>query len=126
MTDASREELTSARNALDEGARVLLWAVLFSVWTIWAWPALLVAVITACLAYQWMIRSGTVYATLLESAFDIHRNDLYRSLRWPLPKNAEEEFKMAVKVTQYLALGPREAQLMKEPAFTDSAGRSSR
>lgn len=121
MPEGTREELAGARTALDEGARVLLWSALFTFWAFWAWPALPVAILSAVVAYRWMIRAGTTYATLLEAAFDMHRTSLYRALRWPLPSTPEDEFETAKRVTWYLDLGPRNAHLLQEPVFVNGS-----
>jgi hypothetical protein len=105
LPDGAKNEISAARNGLDAGARVWLWSVLFLAWTVWAWWAALVAVLTAFLAYRWMLNAAETYGDLLESSFDVHRITLYKALRWPFPPNASEEHAYGKQLTQYLSRG---------------------
>ena len=68
----------------------------------WAIPVGLGA---AWLAYGWMLNAAAVYGDLLESAFDLFRTLLYKSLRLPLPKNPTEESQLGKALTDYLWRG---------------------
>jgi hypothetical protein len=118
LPDATRTELTGARADLDAVANVLVWAVLFIAWTIWAWWALPAGVIVALLAYRMLLASAAVYGDLLESCFDVHRVLLYEALGWPLPTTPAEERACGEKITRYLWRGSDDPQ----PRFVRKAG----
>jgi hypothetical protein len=117
LPDATKQELTGARNALDEGAIVMFWGILGFLWTAWAWWAAPIALIVIHFAYRAMVRSATVFGDLLVAAFDVHRFALYSSLRWPLPPDPVSEREQGHAVTQYLWRGPEGPT----PTFTDDA-----
>lgn len=104
LPEEARSEISQARASLDTGAHVLFWSLLFIVWSIWAWWALL-GVLVAILAYRGMLSAATIYADLVESAFDVHRQALYHALRWPLPRDPASEQQIGQELTQYLWRG---------------------
>lgn len=108
-----KTELTEARARLNTMARVLVWSILFWVWTLWAWWAIPIGLLSALLAYQWLLNAAAIYGDLVESAFDLHRTALYKSLRFPLPKNPTEEQHTGRALTDYLWRGFTEP----EPIF---------
>lgn len=121
LPDGTRSELSQARSALDSAVAVLIWGVLFFGFTALAWWAALVAIAVVLAMYlYWIPDRASVFADLLESAFDIHRGLLYRSLRWPLPGNPLDERVSGGKITLYLMRGTDE----DSPAFTADAGGS--
>lgn len=107
-----KTELTEARAQLNTMVRVWIWSVLFLVWSVWAWWAVLVAVSSAFLAHRWMLDVAAIYGDLVESAFDLHRTALYKSLRFPLPSNPIEEQQTGRVLTNYLWRG------FTDPAIT--------
>jgi hypothetical protein len=46
--------------------------------------------------------AAAIYGDLLDSAFDLYRNLLYKSLRLPLPKKPSEELVSGKALTDYL------------------------
>jgi len=102
----TRTEITSARAAVNAGARGWLWGALFAVWTIWAWWALPVAmVVTLALYYGSLVPTARIYGDLVYAAFALHRFDLYAALRWPTPPTPELEKETGAQVTEYLWRG---------------------
>ncbi len=102
----TRTEITSARAAVNAGARGWLWGALFAVWTIWAWWALPVAVIvTLALYYGSLVPTARIYGDLIYAAFALHRFDLYAGLHWPTPPTPVLEQKTGADVTEYLWRG---------------------
>ena len=102
LPDSVKAELSEARMTLNTGARIWLWSLLFLVWTPLAWWASLAGFLSSYLAYRWMLNAATIYGDLLESAFDLYRIELYKSLRWPLPTSPQEERKLGEQLTAYL------------------------
>lgn len=102
LPESVKAELTEARMTLNIGARIWLWSMLFIIWTPLAWWASFVGILSACLTYRWMLNTATIYGDLLESAFDLYRIELYKSLRWPLPTSPQEERKLGEQLTAYL------------------------
>ena len=108
-----KTELTEARARLNTMARVWSWSLLFLIWSIWAWWVIPVGIVAAVLAHRWMLDSAVIYGDLVESAFDLHRTALYKSLRLPLPQNPTAERRMGQALTDYLWRGFTEP----EPTF---------
>jgi len=81
--------------------------------TIWAVP---VGLLLTLLSYRWMLQAAEIYGELIESAFDIHRILLYKSLRWHLPENPADEHKQGKIITAYLFRGSDTT----EPKFTNN------
>jgi hypothetical protein len=109
LPEATRKEIADARARLDSAATIWLWGVLFAVWTFWAWWALPVAVVSACIAYYAaMLSHAYTYGKLIEAAFDVHRAALYSALRWPLPALPSKERDSGEAITRYLWRGSEE------------------
>lgn len=102
LPDSVKTELTEARITLNTGARIWLWSLLFLVWTPLAWWAVPTGIISAYLAYNWLLNAAIIYGDLLESAFDLYRFELYKVLRWSLPNSPEEERQLGEQITAYL------------------------
>jgi hypothetical protein len=106
LSDAVKKDLQEARADLNTAVRVWLWSLLFIIWTIWAWWAAPVGIISAIFAYYyWALDAARNYGELIEATFDLHRNLLYQSLRWNLPADTEEERRVGQKLTEYLWRG---------------------
>jgi hypothetical protein len=102
LPDSVKTELTEARTTLNIGARIWLWSVLFLIWTPLAWWAIPTGTLSAYLSYRWLLNSAIIYSDLLESAFDLYRFELYKSLRFALPKSSQEERQLGEQLTAYL------------------------
>jgi len=116
LSDGARREIADARAQVDIGARFCLWGVLFVGWGAVAWWAVILGGAIAVGAYRWMLGAADVYASLLESCFDVSRAALYKALRWPLPANPAEEAPCGQALTRYLFEGSDRA----EPPFVGS------
>lgn len=113
LPDTVRKDLQEARADLNNAARVWLWSLLFSIWTVLgAWWAIPIGLITAWFTYYgWILDAATTYADLVDAAFDVHRTLLYQSLRWKLPSTAAEEIAIGEQLTDYLWNGSDSASL---------------
>lgn len=100
-----QEELSVARNNLNEAAQMMLWGALLIIWSVWAWPAVLAAAAMSFVAYNRACVSAGIYGDLLRAAFDLNRFRLYEALRLPLPSNPVEEMECGQKLTVYLLRG---------------------
>ena len=116
LPETARTELTSARSSLDSAATVVVWSLLFVVWTFWAWWALPIGLAIAALAYRMVLGSAEVYGDLLESTFDVHRRLLYQAVEWPLPRTPAEERETGRALTEYLWRGSDS----ETPSFTSN------
>ena len=114
LPEEIKTELQVVRTHLNCGARIWLWSWLFLIWSIWAWWAVPVGLVSALYTYRWMLNMAAIYSDLLESAFDLYRVNLYQSLRWPLPNNPAEEHQVGMQLTEYLLRG----STRQEPTFT--------
>lgn len=124
LPESVRAELNGARAALNNAARLSLWGALFLVWTVWSWWAAPVGVLTALLAYRWMLSSAEVYGRLVESTFDLFRTSLYKSLRWPLPNHPGEEQQRGTALTAYLWRGSDQRIVEFLPPPADAGGKA--
>jgi hypothetical protein len=105
LPEGTKKDLAQARSAIDTAARACCWSVIFMIWSVWIWWAAPVGLAGAWVAYRWTLEAAGVYASLLDSAFDIHRNALYAALRWPLPATPAEEHASGQELTTYLWRG---------------------
>ncbi|MGI0493698.1 hypothetical protein ACN4EG_18100 [Alkalinema pantanalense CENA528] len=105
LPDGVKKELQEARSDLNTAARVWLWGVLFAVWSVWSVWVLPIALLVTLFAHHWMLSAAATYGDLLESAFDLHRFELYKALHWPLPTNPAEEKLLGRQLTEYLWRG---------------------
>ncbi|WP_088893243.1 hypothetical protein [Leptolyngbya ohadii] len=122
LPEGVRRELQDARADLNTAARTWLWGILFLIWSVWALWAIPVGLIVAWFAYGWMLDAATTYGDLLESAFDLYRIDLYRSLHLPLPQSPAQERQLGQFVTEYLWRGSDRAK--PEFVYGDENGKT--
>ncbi|HVN03879.1 MAG TPA: hypothetical protein VMT86_05635, partial [Bryobacteraceae bacterium] len=120
LPDAARTDVGAARTEVDSAARAFLWSVLFCAWTFVHPVALLIGIVAALLMHRHLKDTAETYGTLLESAFDVYRFSLYRSLGWALPENAEKEPARGAELTNYLWRGSHERTLAFQ--FEDKEG----
>ncbi len=76
VPDKVRTELSSARDAFSDAARLTAWAILYLLLGIWWWPAILIALITGAIAAIRARLTTANLADLIESAVDLHGRDL--------------------------------------------------
>jgi len=106
LPDTVKTELQAARADLNSAARLFLWGVLFVGWVVLgAWWAVPLGLGVAWFAHRWMLEAAMIYGDLVESAFDLHRMDLYQSLRFPLPQDASEEKPLGRELSAFLWRG---------------------
>lgn len=106
LPEAVKQDLQAARADLNTAVRVWLWSLLFVMWTIWAWWAAPIGLLSALFAYYfWAIDAARTYGELVEASFDLYRHLLYQSLRWNLPADPKEEHRVGKDLTQYLWRG---------------------
>jgi hypothetical protein len=103
-----QQDLSNARQNLDDALQIWLWSLLFLIWIYWTWWALPVAIILMLVAYGWALQAARTYGKLLETAFDLYRPLLYQALRFPLPDDPKTEVGMGQSVTAYLLRGVKE------------------
>jgi hypothetical protein len=79
---------------------------LFAIWTVLAWWALPIsAVVAAATYYGSLLSTAEVYGDLVTAAFDVHRGQLYKAVRWPQPGGPDEESAAGAALTEYLWRG---------------------
>jgi hypothetical protein len=115
LPDSSRQELLTARMALNSAVAAVIWGLLFCVYAVWTPFAILagLAVATAAVAF-WVPYRAEVFGDLLEAAYDLHRFALYQQLRWPLPTDPMDEHSQGECLTEYLWRGGNDPS----PTFT--------
>jgi hypothetical protein len=65
--------------------RLVAWALLTALWTVWWWPALLVAVVLVVLGHWRARQSARTLAVLIEAVVDTHQMQLAESVGVDLP-----------------------------------------
>ncbi|MFG2959411.1 hypothetical protein ACGF5O_37515 [Streptomyces sp. NPDC048291] len=115
LPETLQRDLAAARNRLDATVAAGLWAVLVLpavYWTPWALSAVLFVVG----AWGWWLpRACQDYAVLLQVAFDLHRQQLYRALRHPLPATAADEPLAGLRLTAHVYRGSDDPTLVFDP-----------
>lgn len=125
LPEQARADISGARQMLNTYIRLWLWSVLFALvwtpfgllrwttinrlptfdWSYWSLWSAVVGLVSAILAYRWLLEAASRYGDLIEAAFDLYRNALYNALRWPLPVDSAEEKTMGKQITTYLWRG---------------------
>ena len=76
---------------------IWFWGMAYLTWVVFTWWAAPMALLQMFMARQWL---------LVETAYDLlHRGDLYKELRWQLPKGPEKERESGNALTAYLWRG---------------------
>ncbi|MGW3960051.1 hypothetical protein ACWED2_09515 [Amycolatopsis sp. NPDC005003] len=116
MPEPTQKELTGAVNGLERAVMAVCWCVLFVVLGPWVWWAAPLGIAAAVLLQRTVVHGAArTHAELMEAAIDLHRLDLYRKLRWPLPANPAEERALGEQLVSYLRYGSDSAK----PMFTE-------
>jgi len=115
LPERTQGELVAVRQELDNAALVWLWGLLFWGWAVWVWWAIPVGLGVMGLGYRWALQNAAIYRDLLRATFDIYRWELYRGLRWPLPKDPMDELTQGQQLSRYL----RDVGDRPYPQFTD-------
>ncbi|MFB9903067.1 hypothetical protein [Allokutzneria oryzae] len=106
LPEAAREEISSARAALNSSAATLVWGLLFCGFTWWSWWALPIGVaVTVLTAWFWVPSRAANFAALFEATYDLHRAALYEQMRWPIPMSPAREREQGRALTKYLQRG---------------------
>ena len=106
LPDNARSDVHKARESLNSSVRLWVWSILFVlVWTWWVWWAIPIGLGTAFFAHQRMLSFARSYGNLIEATFDLYRIELYKALRWSLPKTSKEEKEQGELLTEYLWRG---------------------
>jgi hypothetical protein len=84
-------EVAGARARLNQAAQLWLTSVVFTVWTVFTWWVLAIAAVRMAVAYRFALAATADYAILVQSCFDLHRQQLYAALGRELPRDTQEE-----------------------------------
>jgi hypothetical protein len=105
LGETAKNEISAARQRLDESVIIWIWGFLLLVWTSLSLWAVLAAALVLSFAYWRAVRLAEIYGDLLETAFDLYRIDLYKQLRLPAPYKTDDERASGEEVTAYLWRG---------------------
>jgi hypothetical protein len=67
---------------------VVVWSVLFSLWSVWEWWAAPVGIAAALAAHRLMLNSAATYGGLFAFSYDVHRRLLDESVTRSLPQSS--------------------------------------
>jgi hypothetical protein len=87
--------------------RIWLWGALFLLWAPWLWwVAVPIGILVPLLAYGFsMLSAATLFGDLTETAFDLHRMELYDALHLPRPTSPAYEREQGARLSQILWRG---------------------
>lgn len=106
LPELTRREIALSRTALDGAVAAGVWGLLFCAFAVWTLLAIPIGLAVAASAGAiWVPARATRYGDLVEAAYDVHRVELYRQLRWPLPGSPAEEPELGRRLTTYLWRG---------------------
>jgi hypothetical protein len=120
LPEPQRQDLATARLALDNAVAACLWAVIFLfAATPLTWWAVLPA-LTVCSAgwFGWIPARARVFADLVEAACDLHRLDLYKAMGLQPPVAREDEQAAGRALTELVLRGTGSGK----PATADGGG----
>lgn len=80
LPEATRTQITTARQALTNATTLTGWAILYAPLAIWWWPALPTAATLATIAWHRTRTTTDTYARLIEAATRLHIHDLATQL----------------------------------------------
>lgn len=107
--DATRTEVTAAREALSRSATLAGWVLLYgAVGALW-WPGLLLAATVTTTAWRRARAATDAYATLVEAACRLHTPELARILGLELSGPVTRQ--VGTEVTRLLQTGQAPARL---------------
>ena len=97
----------------------VVWSLLFIPFALWSpWTVAVGLGVAALAVLVWVPARAATFAALVETAFDLYRQDLYVQLRWSLPPTPHDECKEGRRVTTYLLRGSDADTLMFTSAQT--------
>lgn len=105
LPESVKKDLQAAQSEINNAVRLFFWSMLFLIWIVWSMWAIPAALIASLFAYYWILDEAEVYAVLIESTFDLHRQLLYKGLRWELPDDPEAERRVGKQLNDYLWRG---------------------
>jgi hypothetical protein len=102
LPEGVKTEISQARLELDRAVRAWLWGALFLVWAPWLWwIAVPVGLLVPLVAYNvGMLNAAALFGDLTETAFDLHRMQLYDAMQMPRPTSPAEERASGVRLTR--------------------------
>lgn len=105
LPESTKNEIGLARETLNERMHLFAWCLAFSIWTPWAWWALIAALLGAIIAYSGLLLAASNYSDLFRASFDMHRFDLYKSLHIMPPISPKHEDLEGRTLSMYLRRG---------------------
>jgi hypothetical protein len=118
LPEPAASQVTAARTALDRAVAAVVWGLLFCSFA--ALTPLVVPIGLAIAAIALLVvvpARARALTDLMEAVYDLHRDALYRQLRWPVPANPAEDRAQGTRLSDYLRKGSAAA----EPLFTVSS-----
>jgi hypothetical protein len=111
LPEPVKAELGAARSRMALLVRIWWLALLLLPWAYLAWWLAPVGLIGMAFAYRRLLYAAGTYGDLFVAANELHRFDLYRALRWPLPRSTAEEMTLGQALTRHVWRGadPRAA-----------------
>ncbi len=105
LPEEIKNELIILRETLDSAVHILMWSLLFMIWSVFTVMVIPISLILILFTYRLLLNAAETYGQLVEASFDLYRFSLYEALRWPLPSNPAEERKKGCQLTEYLYKG---------------------
>jgi hypothetical protein len=118
LPDPARTQLATARAAVDRTTTAAVFGVLFCCFA--AFTPLVIPIglaLTAGAVLVVLPARVQALSDLMEAAYDLHREALYRQLRWPVPTNPKDDRAQGMRLSAYL----RDGSDSTDPTFTSAA-----
>jgi hypothetical protein len=84
MTDSQRAAVSTARDALNRGATLAAWAILYALLVFWWWPALPIGIALGFIARKRIRHGSDAFARLVEAIARMNTAELADKLRIPM------------------------------------------
>lgn len=97
-----REDLLSARAALNRRVEAFVWGLLFLLWGWVSWWAIPLGLVWMGFAYYQAYLAAAPYGDLIETAFDLYRFRLYEALGWARPPDSASEKAHGKALSEFL------------------------
>lgn len=106
LPETTQQVVARARDRLDRAAAAVAWAGLVLLWAPLHWMSVPVAVAaTVVLSRTVLLSVARQYAHVLVAAYDVHRFELYRAMRLPLPTTSADEVESGTRLTELVWKG---------------------
>jgi len=115
LPESLLQDFEESQKKLKGTVERIVWALLFTGFGYFAWWPPVIGILIVVFSYLVLPSRAYVLADLAAVSWDLHRVELYKKLRWPVPENPGDEISRGARLTSYIARGWDE----NSPTFTE-------